>query len=246
MEAELVPPSRLRHGVPEDLETICLKCLDRDPARRYATRGGPGRRPEAVPGEPADPGRRTSRLRQMLQWTRRQPDVARLIGLCALLVFALLSVVAGYNLYLTEQNRLSEAAWSRAIELKNRIAIDRDKFSGEVSTARDAGTGEAISDQAKHQCRSDRGSAQESCRSIVDDFALDSQGPAGLRVAVPEPVTRRSRAVVARAVVARVPPRVAVVARRVSRSRLAGASSWLARSWLAQWRLAWASGGDPA
>ena len=37
MEAEVVPPSRLRHGVPEDLETICLKCLDRDPARRYAS-----------------------------------------------------------------------------------------------------------------------------------------------------------------------------------------------------------------
>ena len=44
MEAELVPPSRLRHGVPEDLETICLKCLDRDPARAIRLGGEPGRR----------------------------------------------------------------------------------------------------------------------------------------------------------------------------------------------------------
>ncbi len=56
MEAELVPPSRLRHGVPEDLETICLKCLDRDPARRVRHRGGTRRGSPAVQREPADPG----------------------------------------------------------------------------------------------------------------------------------------------------------------------------------------------
>jgi tetratricopeptide (TPR) repeat protein/predicted Ser/Thr protein kinase len=32
---ELVPPSRLHAAVPQNLETIVLKCLDKDPARRY-------------------------------------------------------------------------------------------------------------------------------------------------------------------------------------------------------------------
>jgi WD40 repeat protein/serine/threonine protein kinase len=37
LHEEPVRPSRLRPRLPHDLETICLKCLQKEPARRYAT-----------------------------------------------------------------------------------------------------------------------------------------------------------------------------------------------------------------
>jgi serine/threonine-protein kinase len=39
LSQDLVAPSRLNSRIPRDLETICLKCLQKDPSRRYETAG---------------------------------------------------------------------------------------------------------------------------------------------------------------------------------------------------------------
>jgi serine/threonine protein kinase len=39
MHDEPQPPTRLRADVPSDLETVCLKCLEKEPAGRYASAG---------------------------------------------------------------------------------------------------------------------------------------------------------------------------------------------------------------
>ena len=51
-----------------------------------------------------------------------------MLGLCFLLILTLLGVVIAYSLYVTDQNRVAELAWSRAIKLKNEIAIERDRY----------------------------------------------------------------------------------------------------------------------
>ena len=182
MDAELVPPSRLRHGVPEDLETICLKCLDRDPARRYSSAEDLAEDLRLYQENQPIRARRTSKFRQALQWTRRQPQAARLLGLCFLLILTLLGVVIAYSLYVTDQNRVAELAWSRAIKLKNEIAIERDKYSNQASAARRR-TYDAQLFQVKQSIESGQIElAHELFQPVLDGFAATSKDPAGFEL----------------------------------------------------------------
>ncbi|MGZ3335354.1 MAG: WD40 repeat domain-containing serine/threonine protein kinase [Isosphaeraceae bacterium] len=182
MDAELVPPSRLRHGVPEDLETICLKCLDRDPARRYSSAEDLAEDLRLYQENQPIRARRTSKFRQALQWTRRQPQAARLLGLCFLLILTLLGVVIAYSLYVTDQNRVAELAWSRAIKLKNEIAIERDRYSNQASAARRR-TYDAQLFQVKQSIESGQIElAHELFQPVLDSFAATSKDPAGFEL----------------------------------------------------------------
>ena len=62
-----VPPRQLEPRVPHDLETICLKCLEKAPARRFATAARPGRRSAPVSGRAPDPVPADSRLGARLE-----------------------------------------------------------------------------------------------------------------------------------------------------------------------------------
>jgi WD40 repeat protein/serine/threonine protein kinase len=133
IEAEIVPPSRLRHGVPEDLETICLKCLEKDPLRRYSTAEELAEDLQRFQENQPIQARRTSKLRQAWQWTRRQPLAASLLGLSLLLFLTLLAVVGAYSIHLTEVNRRLAHESSQAMSANTIIRLDKDKFEREVN-----------------------------------------------------------------------------------------------------------------
>jgi serine/threonine protein kinase len=85
-DQEPVPPRRLKTGVPRDLEIICLKCLSKEPAKRYATARELGNDLDRfLRGEPIR-ARSITRMERAYKWAKRRPWVAFLLILCALLL----------------------------------------------------------------------------------------------------------------------------------------------------------------
>jgi serine/threonine protein kinase len=91
--ADPVPPRRLRPGTPRDLETICLKCLQKAPEQRYATaRDLADDLHRFLAGESIR-ARRTSPAARIAKWLRRRRAVALLSLICAASLFGALAGV---------------------------------------------------------------------------------------------------------------------------------------------------------
>jgi eukaryotic-like serine/threonine-protein kinase len=112
-ENEAVSPRLLNASVPRDLETICLKCLEKDPKRRYATAQelaaelGRFLRDEPIQARPAGQAEKAWR------WCRRKPALATAI--CLVLVVAVGSTVAAFRINRTRQQAEANAKKAQAM-----------------------------------------------------------------------------------------------------------------------------------
>jgi serine/threonine-protein kinase len=73
---EPVPPARLNAKVPRDLETICLKCLRKDPARRYESAGALSEDLQRFLKREPIVARPIGWLERSVKWARRRPALA--------------------------------------------------------------------------------------------------------------------------------------------------------------------------
>jgi serine/threonine protein kinase len=86
MEKEPVPPRRLQPMVPRDLDTICLKCLEKDPRKRYGSAEELAGRLRLFLENKPIPDRPVSSRERLWRWCRRNRAVAALLGSVALVL----------------------------------------------------------------------------------------------------------------------------------------------------------------
>jgi WD40 repeat protein/tRNA A-37 threonylcarbamoyl transferase component Bud32 len=170
-----VPPRRLNPRVDRDLETVCLKCLARDPAARYGSAEALADDLERwLRGEPIG-ARRVGWTERAVKWARRHPLVAGLTAAVVLLAAAGLSAFVWQydqtSRALAEQLRISgelsdtlgalteseanaRTAWGEEKKALKKAVENEDwakKEAGEAKLARDAALREA--EEAKRQTR---------------------------------------------------------------------------------------------
>jgi tetratricopeptide (TPR) repeat protein len=146
IDQDPVPPSRLAPATPRDLETVCLKCLQKDPARRYPSAAAVAddlnrwRAGLPIVARPA------SRAERAVKWARRNPAAALSAGLVGLLVLTSVGgglALAAYRTQLAENELARLQQRDRGREAVTRQLTDARglRAAGRTAEARSAYAG---------------------------------------------------------------------------------------------------------
>ncbi len=120
-----IAPSRLRPKLPRDLETICLKCLAKDPAKRYESAEaladdlGRFQRREAIWAKPQSPVVRGAK------WARRHPAFSVFSVMVILAVATVVGVLATAYAEVREAVKLKERETASATVAKEKAEAER-------------------------------------------------------------------------------------------------------------------------
>src|SRR5262249_5621572 len=126
-----VPPSKLRAKLPRDLETICLKCLQKDPRKRYATAADLADDLHRFLNGEAISARPVGHWERAAKWMNRHP-AATVMGVTSWLAIITLLVVSLYfNVLLQEAAEDLDKQRSSARDAQARAQLEKQKADEE-------------------------------------------------------------------------------------------------------------------
>src|SRR5207253_2579293 len=102
---EPVPPTRLQPKVPRDLETICLKCLQKEASHRYATVAELGEDLRRFLAGETIRARPVGAIERSWRWCRRNPVVAVLLAAVVVLLLALAGGATAVAFVMADKNQ---------------------------------------------------------------------------------------------------------------------------------------------
>ena len=105
MHKEPKAPRKVTPKVPVDLETICLKAMEKDPDRRYQTAGALADDLRRYVNRFAISARRTGPAEHLRKWVRRHPGLAAAVGLAVVA-----TILTGFIVFQSWRNRQERIA----------------------------------------------------------------------------------------------------------------------------------------
>jgi hypothetical protein len=133
---EPVPARQLQPGCPRDLETVCHKCLHKEPARRYASAADLAkdlRRFQA--GEPIR-ARPVGRVERLAKWVRRRPALAALLAVSAAALLGMVALLDAARREADERSRTETGLLRETEEAQKRLAAEQAETRRQLKRTR--------------------------------------------------------------------------------------------------------------
>jgi len=169
IKQEPVPPSRLIEKLPADIETICLKCLQKEPEKRYPTAAALAEDLRRYLADEPILSRPVSAPERLWRWCRRNPRLAGLAAAVAglLVTVAITSTVSAVRI--AQERNLKEEQRKAAVQAEL-LAEARKAEADEARVAAEAARKLAEQHQA----------AAEAAKSEADANSKVANDQAGL------------------------------------------------------------------